>query len=60
LLALLGAAWQRIGDYAWASVRRSGGSEWIHAVFNRAFLDRLRQGGYDVVMPARPPAIIAK
>jgi len=56
LLALLGAAWQRIGDYAWASVRRSGGSEWIHAVFNRAFLDRLWQGGYDVVMPARPPA----
>lgn len=41
-------------DYAWASVRRPGGSEWIHAIFNRAFLERLRQSGYEISLPGFP------
>ncbi|HYE85160.1 MAG TPA: hypothetical protein VEA16_02305 [Vicinamibacterales bacterium] len=43
-------------DYAWASVRRSDGAEWIHAIFNRAFLERLRQAGYEIALPGVPPA----
>ena len=40
--------------YAWASVRPTGGARWMHAVFNREYLKRLEERGYEVVF-ATPP-----
>lgn len=47
---------QRIGDrYAWASVRPTSASPWIHAVFSRDCLKRLAELGYEIAMPGPPP-----
>jgi hypothetical protein len=40
--------------YAWASVRPNAGEAWIHAVFSRPYLERLRGLGYEVVLPGAP------
>jgi hypothetical protein len=40
-------------EYAWASVRPVTGSKWVHAIFSRTCLARLRGLGYEINYPVR-------
>ena len=44
----------RMADgYAWASVRPSAGGRWVHAIFSRTCLTRLKELGYEISFPVR-------
>ncbi|HEV3217002.1 MAG TPA: hypothetical protein VGZ27_14825 [Vicinamibacterales bacterium] len=40
-------------EYAWASVRPATGGKWVHAIFSRTCLARLRGLGYEISYPVR-------